>query len=203
MSSRARVARWVVCAALLVCMAELPRAAAQTGTVSTAGLGIIEGSVSTQQTTALAGVTVKIIDATGHIVADASTDMEGRFRVTNLPAGTYRIMAALDGFETTTRSVVVTHERAAVITVDLPIARFADTIDVVGETAAVSSGQTLAPVEAVASRELDQFVPGQGFQGAIRMLSTAIPVPGGVSIKGGRPGQAGVQLGTMTLVDPA
>jgi hypothetical protein len=28
-------------------------------------------------------------------------------------------------------------------------------------------------------------------------------VPGGVSIKGGRPGQAGVQLGTTTLVDPA
>ena len=35
------------------------------------------------------------------------------------------------------------------------------------------------------------------------MLSTAIPVSGGVSIKGGRPGQAGVQLGTTTLVDPA
>ena len=35
------------------------------------------------------------------------------------------------------------------------------------------------------------------------MLSSAIPVPGGVSIKGGRPGQAGVQLGTTTLVDPA
>src|SRR6185369_337386 len=64
-------------------------------------------------------------------------------------------------------------------------------------------GQTLAPIEAIASRELDQFVPGQGFQGAVRMLSTVIPVAGGVSIKGGRPGQAGVQLGTTTLVDPA
>ena len=89
------------------------------------------------------------------------------------------------------------------ITVDLPIARFADTIDVVGETTAVSNGRTLAPVEAIASRALDEFVPGQGFQGAIRMLSTAMPVSGGVSIKGGRPGQAGVQLGTTTLVDPA
>src|SRR5690349_4624730 len=112
-------------------------------------------------------------------------------------------MAALDGFETTTESVAVTHDSAATVTVDLPIARFADTIDVVGETTAVSSGQTLAPIEAIASRELDQFVPGQGFQGAVRMLSTVIPVAGGVSIKGGRPGQAGVQLGTTTLVDPA
>jgi len=184
-------------------MAELPHATAQTAPVFTTGVGVIEGSISTQQSTPLAGVNVTIIDATGRIVADASSDSEGRFRVANLTAGTYRVMAALEGFETTTQSVLVSHERAAVITVDLPIARFADTIDVVGETTAVSGGQTLAPVEAIASRELDQFVPGQGFQGAIRMLSTVIPVPGGVSIKGGRPGQAGVQLGTTTLVDPA
>ena len=82
-------------------------------------------------------------------------------------------------------------------------ATFADTIDVVAPTTTVSSGQTLAPVEAIASRELDQFVPGAGFQGAIRILSTVISLPGGMSIKGGRPGQAGVQLGTTTLVDPA
>jgi hypothetical protein len=184
---------------LLVCVAGLSRAAAQTP----ASPAAIHGSITTQQTTPLPGAIVKIIDATGRIVADASSDTDGRFRVANLTAGTYRVMAALDGFETTTQSVVVTHEQPAVVTLDLPIARFADTIDVVGETTAVSSGQTLAPVEAIASRELDQFVPGQGLLGAMRMLPTVIPVAGGVSIKGGRPGQAGVQLGTTTLVDPA
>jgi hypothetical protein len=184
---------------LLAGMAEL---AASAQTPLPTG-GAILGSVSTQHTTPLAGVDVKIIDATGRIVAGVSSDADGRFRVANLTAGTYRVMAALDGFETTTESVVVSHEAAVTVAVDLPIARFADTIDVVGETTAVSSGQTLAPVEAIASRELDQFVPGQGFQGAVRMLSTVIPVAGGVSIKGGRPGQAGIQLGTATLVDPA
>lgn len=84
-----------------------------------------------------------------------------------------------------------------------PAAAFADTIDVVASTTTVSTGQTLAPVEAIGSRELDQFVPGAGFQGAIRILSTVLSLPGGMSIKGGRPGQAGVQLGTATLVDPA
>jgi hypothetical protein len=187
--------------ALLVCAPALAQATAQIPSVNAGGT--IQGLTSTQQTTPLPGVDVKIIDATGHIVAAVSSDSEGRFRVANMTAGTYRVMAALDGFETTTASVVVTHEALAFIAVDLPIARFADTIDVVGETTAVSGGQTLAPVEAIASRELDQFVPGQGFQGAVRMLSTVIPVAGGVSIKGGRPGQAGVQLGTATLVDPA
>jgi hypothetical protein len=191
---------------MLACTVELPHAAAQqTAPAVTVGIGIgiIQGSISTQQSTALAGASITIIDATGRIVAEAASDMEGRFRVANLTAGTYRVMAALAGFETTTQSVLVSHEGPAIITLDLPIARFADTIDVVGETTAVSSGQTLAPVEAIASRELDQFVPGQGLQGAIRMLSTVIPVSGGVSIKGGRPGQAGMQLGTTTLIDPA
>src|SRR5437763_9867019 len=80
---------------------------------------------------------------------------------------------------------------------------FSSTVDVVATPADVAKGQTLAPVEAIASRELDQFVPGAGFQGAVRLLSTVMNVPGGVSIKGGRAGQAGVQLEMATLVDPA
>jgi len=35
------------------------------------------------------------------------------------------------------------------------------------------------------------------------LLASIIEVPGGVSIKGGRPSQAGVQLGAGTLVDPS
>src|SRR5438034_900225 len=90
---------------------------------------------------------------------------------------------------------------AAIIADETP--KFSDTVDVVGAATPQSSGPTLAPVEAIASRELDQFVPSQGFQGAIRLLPAALPVAGGVSIKGGRASQAGVQLEMATLVDPA
>ena len=90
---------------------------------------------------------------------------------------------------------------AAIIAGETP--KFSDTVDVVGAATPLSSGPTLAPVEAIASRELDQFVPSQGFQGAMRLLPTVLPVAGGVSIKGGRASQAGVQLETATLVDPA
>ena len=169
MSGAARVIRWCgrwgSSAALLICVAEVPRAAAETPPAP----GVIQGSVRTQGPTPLAGVDIKVIDAKGRIVADVVSDNEGRFQVAGLTAGTYRVMSALAGFETTTQSVVVTNEDGAVITVELAIARFADTIDVVGETSVVSNGRTLAPVEAIASRALDEFVPGQGFQGAIRM----------------------------------
>src|SRR5712671_6144267 len=80
---------------------------------------------------------------------------------------------------------------------------FTSTVDAAATPLDVAKSQTLAPVEAIASHELDQFVPGAGFAGAVRMLSTVMPTPGGVSIKGGRAGQAGIQLGTATLVDPA
>jgi hypothetical protein len=164
------------------------------------GIGSIEGSISTQHTTPLAGVDVKIIDATGRIVASAMSDGEGRFRVANLAAGTYRLMAALDGFETTTESVVVTVTGPASITVDRR-SPGSDTIDVVGTTTAVSGGNTLAPVEAIAPRARP-VRPGAGFQGAIRLLDDVRLPDGTMSIKGGRPAQAGVQLGVTTLVDP-
>jgi len=129
--------RWGSCAALLLCVAELPSAAAEPPPAT----GVIQGSVWTQGPTPLAGVDVKVIDATGRMVASVVSDNDGRFLVASLTAGTYRVMAALAGFETTTQSVVITDEGAAVITIDLPIARFADTIDVVGETTAVSNGR--------------------------------------------------------------
>jgi hypothetical protein len=80
---------------------------------------------------------------------------------------------------------------------------FEDTIDVVATTTDVAKAATLAPVEAIASRELDQFVPGQGFQGAVRLLPNVMSFGNGVSIKGGRVSQAGIQLEMTTLVDPA
>ena len=167
-------------------------------------IGAIEGAITTQHTTPLAGASVIVIDPTGRIVATVVSDGDGRFHIGGLVTGTYRVMAVLEGFETMLESAVVTDRDPASVTIDLPIGTLSDTIDVVGTTTAASSGDTLAPVEAIASRELDQFVPGTGFQGAVRMLSTAMTLPNGTfSIKGGRPNQAGVQLGAATIVDPA
>src|SRR5581483_11034518 len=51
--------------------------------------------------------------------------------------------------------------------------------------------------------ELEEFSPGGGLTAALRLLASIIEVPGGVSIKGGRPSQAGMQLGSSTIVNPA
>ena len=69
-------------------------------------------------------------------------------------------------------------------------------------TTIVSAADTLGSAESIGSRETDEFASGSGLGGALRLLASVIEVPGGVSIKGGRPTQAGVQIGASTLTDP-
>src|SRR5581483_7136130 len=50
--------------------------------------------------------------------------------------------------------------------------------------------------------DTDRLAPGGGLQAALRLLASVIEVPGGLSIKGGRPAQAGTQIGASSLADP-
>ena len=67
--------------------------------------GSITGVVSDQQGAAVPGADVAVIgtDATFHV----TTSADGAFRFLNLEPGLYTIAAALDGFETTRRDVIV------------------------------------------------------------------------------------------------
>src|SRR5262249_8442324 len=69
-------------------------------------------------------------------------------------------------------------------------------------SANVATGATLAPTDSIASRDIEQYASG-GFHAALRLLASIIEVPGGLSIKGGRPSQAAVQIGVSTFVDPS
>ena len=188
-------------AALLVCLlAPLPAAAQPR--VGTAG--VIDGMVSTQGgTIRLGGAQVVVRDAMNHDVVTTLSEGDGHFRVIALPEGRYRVAAALAGFETVSAAVAVTADRTSGVMLDLPIAAISQTVEVVGTTSIVSSEGTLSKGDSIGGRELEQFAPGGGFQAALRLLASIIEVPGGVSIKGGRPGQASVQLGPGTLVDPS
>jgi len=167
-----------------------------------ASTGAIEGAVSAQQGGGpLPRAEVVVSDGADRVAARRTSDGDGRFVVVGLGEGTYRVAASLRGFTTTDATVVVTAGRTARVALELAFA--AETIAVVASSEVLTTGGALAPEEAMASRELDQFVPGTGFQSAARMLSSVMTTSTGVNIKGGRPNQAGVQLGAGTLVDPA
>jgi hypothetical protein len=168
-----------------------------------AATGVVEGSVTTQGAAIrLAGVLVALRDA-GREIATALSDSDGGFRFPNVPPGRVHVTASLDGFTTTTVDTIVTGGKTSDVALDLPIAGVAERVEVVAPITIVPSTGTLSGGAAVNGKEIDQLAASGGFQTALRLLASVIEVPGGVSIKGGRPSQASVQLGPTTLVDPS
>jgi hypothetical protein len=170
----------------------------------TAKTGDIQGFVTTQAgSVRLPGAEVIIKDASDRQVAQVFCAEDGRFRGPDLPPGRYRLYGSLAGFETTIAEASVVAGKTTDLSLDLPIAGIAQTVEVVATNAAGLDDGTLAPSDTIKGQELDQFAATGGLQAKLRLLASIIEVPGGVSIKGGRANQAGVQLGPGTLVDPS
>jgi len=166
--------------------------------------GVIQGTVTTQSgSVRLPGAELTVTDLSGRQVSQLLCGEDGRFTIPSLAPGTYRVAAALPGFTPVTLTVTVPSPKAAALSFDLPIEGIAQSVEVVAATPVVSSDGGLAPSDTLSGREIDQFASGGGLQASLRLLASIIEVPGGVSIKGGRPSQAGVQIGPSTVADIA
>ena len=168
-------------------------------------MGVIVGTVSTQQgDVRLPGALITVTSLAGAPVDQEVSDGEGHFQTIALADGQYRVAAALDGFEQAESTVVVTHGRSSAVVLDLPIAKVVQSVEVVATASEIGvRSETLAPSETVEASESDRFAPGGGATGALRLLASVIELPSGLSIKGGRPNQAGAQIGAVTLIDPS
>ncbi|MBI3403101.1 MAG: TonB-dependent receptor [Acidobacteria bacterium] len=164
--------------------------------------GSIEGVVTTLNgTVVLPGVKI-VIFAVNREVASLVSEGDGRYRADGIPEGKYSVVASLEGFTAIALSATVVAGRSTTVLIDLAIATLTDTVDVVAPRSIVSSGDTLAKADTISDKETDKLAPGGGLGAAMRLLATVIEVPGGMSIKGGRPTQSGVQIGATTLADP-
>jgi hypothetical protein len=167
------------------------------------GVGVIEGFVTTQSgTIRLGGAQVVVHNSSNQEVSTVLSDGDGHFRFTALHEGRYTLTAALEGFAMAKASAVVTSDATTERSLDLPLATLTQTVEVMAPASIVSAADTLGASDSINSRETDELASGSGLGGALRLLASVIEVPGGVSIKGGRPTQAGVQIGASTLTDP-
>jgi hypothetical protein len=171
--------------------------------VSTTPTGTIQGTVSTQSgAVKLPGVLVIVQGTSDQPLAQQVSDEDGRFALPDLPPARYRVRASLDGFQPLEKDAVVAAGGVVSLMLDLAIESVSEHVDVVAR-APVFEAQTLASSEEVKPAEAQLLVPGQGVQSALRLTTGVIQLPGGNSIDGGRPYQAGLQIGAATLIDPA
>lgn len=167
------------------------------------GGGVIEGFVTTQTgTIRLGGAQVALHNSSNQPVSTVLSEGDGRFRFTALQEGKYTLTASLEGFAVGRAAVVVTADATTERSLDLPLATITQTVEVIAPASIVSVAETIGSSESIGRRETDEFASGSGLGGALRLLASVIELPGGVSIKGGRPTQAGVQIGASTLTDP-
>jgi hypothetical protein len=164
--------------------------------------GTISGVVTTQNGTIPLGAVVVSLTSDNGELSSSTSDGDGKFRFDHVLAGKYTLVAAVEGFTSQTQPVVVAAGATTDAPLDLKLTAIAEHVDVVAPDTIVPSTGTLASSENLDSRELEESAPG-GLQSALRLLASVIQVPGGVSIKGGRPSQSTVQLGPGAFVDPA
>ena len=138
--------------------------------------------VTTQGNIPLGGVNVTVSSDAGP-VATQVTDGEGKARFDALMPGKYTFVAALQGFDTATKPLVLAAGQAADLPLDLRIATLTDRVDVVAPTAVVPSTGTLTASEGLTQKQLDEISGGNGLQSALRLLVSVIEVPGGLAIK--------------------
>jgi hypothetical protein len=166
--------------------------------------GVLQGTVTTQGTVRLPGAEVVVTDAADKKVGSILSDGDGHFSFVGLAPGRYKVSAALPSFVTTAAVAEVAAGRSADVTIDLPIEGITQSVEVVAASPVVSNENTLAPTETISGKEIDTFTSGGGgLQATMRLLASVIEAPNGVSIRGGRPSQAGMQLGVNTMVDPS
>ncbi len=181
-----------------------PLPSARVDSVPTTSGGIIRGIVSTQNgAIPLGAVLVALSNDRSTQVQTVLSEGDGSFRFEALESGSYRVAAALDGFDPKAVAVTVEYNQTVEVPLDLPIAGVTESVTVVAPDTVVPSSGTITPGQVIDSRELDQLSPGGGVQAALRLIASVIEVPGGVAIKGGRPSQASVQLGAASFVDPS
>ena len=190
-----------VCSAIVALAFLLPAPASAQVTAR----GGLVATVTTQNASLrLPGVAMIVTGLDGRMVASDFTDGEGVLRVADLAPGQYQIKASLGGFDDVTVTVRVDAGAQASVNLDLPVSGVAERVDVIGnaQTAPPSIGQTLSTKGVLESRVIEQLpIRDHSVLSALKLLAGIVDGPGGVSIKGGRSNQSGLQIGMTTLTD--
>ena len=135
--------------------------------------GAILGVVQDETNAVLPGVSVTATNLGTNQSRTVISDDEGRYRVSQLPSGTYEVQAELSGFSTgVRRPITLTLDSQAVVNFSLSIGQITERVVVTGEAPLVETASAVT-AGLVSERQIQDFAPQwAGFR------STGAP-PGG------------------------
>ena len=157
--------------------------------------GTLAGTVTARGgTIVLPGADVLVLDADGRQMSATTSSEQGRFQVAGLPVGRYSVEATLDGFTRKVVPVDVGGSRTTEVGLDLELAPIAQTVTVTrGPIASLFENQFFTTPQSIDGRTIDEV---DGLQDALRLMAGVSLTPAGLSIRGGRPTQSGLLLGS-------
>ena len=102
--------------------------------------GAISGLVTDETKAAVPGVAIKVINAGTNVAADVVSSDTGSFTAVNLPPGTYRIEATLQGFRTSiVEGITLTAGLTARVEVTLNLGSMTELVNVVAENSTLQT----------------------------------------------------------------
>lgn len=159
--------------------------------------------------TRLPGVTVEVTNDTGHSVAVAVSDADGRFRLSLAGPGRWTFVASLDGFRPSTLPVVVASGQPDLsVDFDLQVGGVDETIQVVAvgrAEAQLSIPNTTVAVNVVSAQVVDTLpVQGETVDALLPLMPGVIRGPDGrLNVKGGSESQTAFLLNGVSISDPS
>jgi iron complex outermembrane receptor protein len=121
--------------------------------VESAADGSVEGLVTTADGRAVAGARVGLV---GMAEPSSTSDVDGRFRLPNLPAGNYRLRAELEGFGRRERPVEVQSGATSRLRLALPFLPFSETVTVTATRSERKLGDSPADITVLTREDLQR-----------------------------------------------
>ncbi len=167
--------------------------------------GAVEGLVTTADGRAVAGARVGLV---GIPEARTTSDVDGRFRLPNVPQGNHRLRAELEGFGRRERAVEVRAGTTTLLRMSLPFLPFSETLTVTATRGERKLGDSPADLTVLTREDLQRW-PAAAVDDALKQIPSfslfrrtsslvSHPTTQGVSLRG--VGASGASR-TLVLLD--
>lgn len=152
-------------------------------------VGDIEGTITDQQGSVVPGITVNVTGISVGLSRTVLSDAQGKFRLSQIPAGVYKITtSAAAGFEASVAdNVTVTIEKSTFVNLKLGLTAATESVVVTSDALGVNLDVTDSKVHTnITRQQIDMLPKGTSLQSilAISPATRAEPMSGGMQVDG-------------------